>query len=180
MAGEGQRGGERPLDAFGDDALARNGLGSSPPQAEEPFGGRRILHSERYARPRMPMSASLGARTPIGPDDWDENFAFEEDLVPNSLHELLTPQEKMRRFSRAGDEDHSFNNHRHSLSGLGTPGDSKIGSPLASSPSRFGALFSRTHKPAEDVSSSPGASVHSATKSANAAPLMTLVVLNSS
>ncbi|KAB2571513.1 putative spindle poison sensitivity protein scp3 protein [Lasiodiplodia theobromae] len=143
--------------AFGDDAFARNGLGSSPPAAEEPMMGRRIMHSERFARPKM-MSASLGTRPIIGADEWDENFAFEEDLVPNSLHELLTPQEKMRRFSRAGDDESAFN-HRQSLSGLGTPGDSKVGSPLGSSPSRFGALFSRTHKPADEVSSSPGANV---------------------
>ncbi|KAH7063107.1 hypothetical protein B0J12DRAFT_157996 [Macrophomina phaseolina] len=142
--------------AFGDEARARNLLGSSPP-AEEPTAGRRIMHSERFSRPKM-MSASLGTRPGFGPDEWDENFAFEEDLVPNSLHELLTPQEKMRRFSRAGDDEHGFN-HRQSLSGLGTPGDSKVGSPLASSPSRFGALFSRTHKPVDDVSSSPGANV---------------------
>ncbi|KAK8170184.1 hypothetical protein IWX90DRAFT_465754 [Phyllosticta citrichinensis] len=145
--------------AFGEEARARNGFGSSPPPAaEEPFGGRRIMHSERFSRPKM-MSASLGTRSLAGGDDWDENFAFEEDLVPNSLHELLTPQEKMRRFSRAGEEDHSFN-HRQSLSGIGTPGESKVGSPLASSPSRFGALFSRTHKPVpEDAAgSSPGAS----------------------
>ncbi|KAK8236938.1 hypothetical protein HDK77DRAFT_484278 [Phyllosticta capitalensis] len=142
--------------AFGEEARARNGFGSSPPAAEEPFGGRRIMHSERYSRPKM-LSSSLGTRTLAGPDDWDENFAFEEDLVPNSLHELLTPQEKMRRFSRAGDDEHSFN-HRQSLSGLGTPGDSKVGSPLASSPSRFGALFSRTHKTEDGSGSSPGAS----------------------
>lgn len=143
--------------AFGDDARARNGFGSSPPAAEEPMVGRRIMHSERFSRPKM-MSASLGTRPIVGGDEWDENFAFEEDLVPNSLHELLTPQEKMRRFSRAGEDEHGFN-HRQTLSGLGTPGESKVGSPLGSSPSRFGALFSRTHKPAEEVSSSPGANV---------------------
>ncbi|GME42954.1 Spindle poison sensitivity protein scp3 [Neofusicoccum parvum] len=109
--------------AFGDDARARNGLGSSPPTTEEPVVGRRIMHSERFSRPKM-MSASLGTRPIVGDDPWDENFAFEEDLVPNSLHELLTPQEKMRRFSRAGEDEHGFN-HRQSLSGLGTPGDSK-------------------------------------------------------
>ncbi|KAF2088525.1 hypothetical protein K490DRAFT_39291 [Saccharata proteae CBS 121410] len=142
--------------AFGNGV--RNELASSPPVNEEP-AGRRIMHSERFSKPKM-MSASLGTRAPMGADDWDENFAFEEDLVPNSLHELLTPQEKMRRFSRAGDDDHSLN-HRASLSGLGTPGDSssKIGSPLASSPSRFGPLCSRTHKPNDEMSSSPGASV---------------------
>ncbi|KAK8196329.1 hypothetical protein BKA81DRAFT_366927 [Phyllosticta paracitricarpa] len=144
--------------AFGEEARAQNGFGSSPPAAEEPFGGRRIMHSERFSRPKM-LSASLGTRTLAGGDEWDENFTFEEDLVPNSLHELLTPQEKMRRFSRAGEEDHSFN-HRQSLSGLGTPGESKVGSPLASSPSRFGALFSRAYKtvPEDPAGSSPGAS----------------------
>ncbi|KAF2457398.1 hypothetical protein BDY21DRAFT_371610 [Lineolata rhizophorae] len=178
--------------AFGEEPNSSNGrpgfgsstlMGSSPPSnQDEAMGGRRILHSERLSsRPRTGLSASLGANRPTmgafdkGPtDDFDDNlgdFALEEDLVPNSLQELLTPQEKNRRFSRAGEEDPvgSLNNNRLSLSGLGSnpasiPGENAaaraipnpmqrsrsgtnnhVGSPAASSPSRFGALFSRTH-----------------------------------
>ncbi len=153
--------------AFGDDGpvgrLAGLG-GSSPPAVHEEVMGRRTMHSERFSRTNRPMSNSLGAQFPIGGggDEWDGNFAFEEDLVPRSLHDLLTPQEKMRRLSHT-DED-SLAGHRQSLSGLGTPADpsSKVGSPVTSSPSRFvGALFPRAHTKAEnnpDANLAPGAS----------------------
>ncbi|KAJ9648695.1 hypothetical protein H2199_000608 [Coniosporium tulheliwenetii] len=114
--------------AFGDPRNGANGiaLGSSPPAAADEPVGRRIMHSERFSSKPKLMSASLGARPPLSADDWDdENFAFEEDLVPTSLHELLTPQEKMRRFSRTADDE-----LRQSLSGLGsTPVDT---APLTS------------------------------------------------
>jgi hypothetical protein len=151
--------------AFGDDH--RNGKGSSlassPPNGMDETMGRRIMHSERFSRqqPKM-LSASVGARPPLAiSDEWDENFAFEEDLVPNSLHELLTPQEKMRRFSRNA-EDESILSHRQSLSGLGTPAESssKVGSPSTASPSRFSGFFSSRQQP-KDISepmSLPGAS----------------------
>jgi hypothetical protein len=128
--------------AFGDDHRnGRGNLASSPP-VEEPLG-RRIMHSERFSRQPKMISASVGARPPLAlTDEWDENFAFEEDLVPNSLHELLTPQERMRRLSRNADDD-TLSNHRQALSGLGTPGESnsKVGSPSTASPSRFGTFF---------------------------------------
>lgn len=127
--------------AFGDDSRHdKSSLASSPPIAADEPVGRRIMHSERWSRPKM-MSASLGARPPLSVnDEWDENFAFEEDMLPNSLHDLLTPQEKLRRFSRNAEEE-----TRLSLSGVGTPAESssKVGSPSTASPSRFGALFSR-------------------------------------
>lgn len=88
------------------------------------------------------MSASL----PRGRanDDWDEQFIFggEEDFLPTSLHDLLTPQEKMRRLSRT---EHESSSHREYLSGIGIPADpsSKFGSPSGASPSRYGALFAR-------------------------------------
>ncbi|TID22267.1 hypothetical protein E6O75_ATG11061 [Venturia nashicola] len=134
--------------AFGDDNLnGKGGMASSPPAVMDEPIGRRIMHSERFSRqPRM-ISASVGAHAPIN-DVWDdEGFTFEEDLVPNSLHELLTPQERMRRFSRTNDED-----HRQALSGLGTPNESspKIGSPSTASPSRFGAFFAGRQKEASD------------------------------
>ncbi|KAF1985793.1 hypothetical protein K402DRAFT_100826 [Aulographum hederae CBS 113979] len=143
--------------AFGDDR-SKSTLASSPPSSTDEVIGRKIMHSERYSRPKM-MSSSLGNRPVLGaPEEWDPNFQWEEeDLVPHSLHELLTPQEKMRRFSRTGDEQ--------PISGLGTPVDtqsSKIGSgsPSTASPSRFGALFYRQQQKADGDggSSLPGLS----------------------
>ncbi len=118
-------------------------MASSPPSHLPEAYNIRMMHSQRQARPKM-MSASL-PRAGMS-DDWD-NFAFEEELVPNSLHELLTPEEKMRRFSRSGGDEDGLNT-RLSLSGVGTPGDpsSKVGSPIASSPSRFGPLFTRQRR----------------------------------
>ncbi|KAF2195392.1 hypothetical protein K469DRAFT_543756 [Zopfia rhizophila CBS 207.26] len=147
--------------AFGDDSRSRNiALASSPPDSIEQPLGRRIMHSEmRSARPKGMMSASLGARPPLAADDdWDNGDpigTFEEDLVPNSLHELLTPQEKIRRFSRDhGDNDGSSLSHRASLSRLGaspTASDVKVGSPSAatSSPSRFQSIWGRS-RPTND------------------------------
>lgn len=121
-------------------------MGSSPPSHMPDAYSIRVMHSQRQPKSKM-LSASL-PRAGLS-DDWD-NFAFEEDLVPTSLHELLTPQEKMRRFSRSGGEEDGLTT-RPSLSGVGTPGDpsSKVGSPLASSPSRFGPLFSRQRREEE-------------------------------
>ena len=142
--------------AFGDDSKHdKSILASSPPVvADEPIG-RRIMHSERWSRPKM-LSASLGARPPVRTnDEWGEDFAFEEDMLPPSLHDLLTPQEKLRRFSRNTEEE-----NRLSLSGLGTPAESssKVGSPSTASPSRFGSLFSRQKLENSDVGSGTGAS----------------------
>ncbi|KZF21808.1 hypothetical protein L228DRAFT_283937 [Xylona heveae TC161] len=128
--------------AFGEDTRNRfNSVASSPPVGNDEYFSARTLHSQRQAKPKM-VSASLPR--PAINEDWDDNFAFEEDLVPNSLHELLTPQEKMRRFSRTADED-----LRLKFGGIGgaigsPPADSSyVGSPITSSPSRFSALFSR-------------------------------------
>jgi hypothetical protein len=136
--------------AFGDDSrTTHNGFGSSPPPASEEPIGRRILHSERFSRQKV-MSASVprppGVMKDVA-DEWDQTFAFEEDCIPSSIAgDVLTPQERNRRSSRT--EDETPLSHRISLSGLGTPADSgsKVGSPAASSPSRFGPLFSRSHK----------------------------------
>lgn len=136
--------------AFGEDPRPpNNAYGSSPPATEEP-SSRRMLHSERFSRQKV-MSASVPR--PPGPlkdlgDEWEQNFAFEEDCIPSSIAgDVLTPQERNRRSSRTDDE--TLQSHRMSLSGLGTPVESgsKVGSPMASSPSRFGPLFSRNHKP---------------------------------
>lgn len=116
-------------------------MGSSPVTSGDEGFSQRIMHSQRRTKPKM-MSASL----PRGRanDDWDEQFMFggEEDFLPTSLHDLLTPQEKMRRLSRT---EHESTSHREQLSGIGTPNDpaSKFGSPSGASPSRYGALFAR-------------------------------------
>ncbi|KAI9751841.1 MAG: hypothetical protein M4579_005864 [Chaenotheca gracillima] len=140
--------------AFGNDTRSKAGQATSPPSVSGDYMGQRIMHSQRNSKPKI-MSASLPRAGPTG-EDWDE-FAFEEDFIPNSLHELLTPQEKKRRFSRnAADED---NSSRLSTSGVGTPGEasSKAGSPATSSPSRFGPLFTRYKK--EEESPAPTSSV---------------------
>lgn len=138
--------------AFGE--VPRSGFthvtSSSPPGSED-FSGQRMMHSQRVSKPKM-LSASLpraGAS-----EDWDGNFAFEEDFLPANLTELLTPAEKMRRSSRT-EEDGAT--QRQSLSGFGTPVEtsSKVGSPAASSPSRFGALFSRQLKKEEENNNYP-------------------------
>jgi hypothetical protein len=75
---------------------------------------------------------------PAALDDWDENFPMEEDYLPPTLRDdVLTPQEKLRRLSRT---DNDIGSHRD-IGGFGMTSSSfsKTGSPLASSPSRFGA-----------------------------------------
>ncbi len=75
-------------------------------------------------------------------DDEDGAFAFEEDFVPSSLNELLTPAERQRRAS-SGRLDRMDRD-----GGNGTPpsgAGSNNGSP---SSSRFGALFLK-HKEKE-------------------------------
>ncbi|KAL7272101.1 hypothetical protein RUND412_005111 [Rhizina undulata] len=131
--------------AFGDEESGSLGeLSRSPRFGEESFGNR-ILHSSlssRWPKPQL-LSASYARaenmermlgdfsreRQPSDPIT-DGNFAFEEDFVPSSLQELLTPQERNRRMSRTDDE--GVSNIRHSLTG--TPGDI-IGSPPVGSPS---------------------------------------------
>ncbi|KAJ5594531.1 uncharacterized protein N7459_000739 [Penicillium hispanicum] len=123
-------------------------IGSSPPAPEDSVGPR-FLHSSRSVKPRM-LSASVPRPTAL--DDWDENFPMEEDYLPMNLHDdVLTPQEKLRRLSRT---DHDFGSSHRDMSGLGMTSSSfsKNGSPLASSPSRFGALFAKQRQRKEEDS----------------------------
>ncbi|KAK2757863.1 hypothetical protein FQN54_004269 [Arachnomyces sp. PD_36] len=137
--------------AFGSDSrkLSSSNLGSSPPVIQDELNGPRIMHSQRVSRPKM-LSASLPR--PVVLDDWDDNFTMEEDYLPTNLHDdVLTPQEKMRRLSRT---EQDLSSSRGDFTGLGMTGTSasKVGSPLASSPSRFGALFAKQRQKKEEES----------------------------
>lgn len=130
--------------AFGDDTRDRfNGIASSPPSEE--YFGKRTMHSGRPVKSKI-MSASL----PKAVDqDWESSFTFEEDYLPETLKDLMTPQEKARRGSRNADEE-----GRPILSsGTGTPINetgSKFGSPSNASPSRWGPLFQRHQQQKEE------------------------------
>lgn len=104
------------------------------------------------------LSASLPR--PAALDDWDDNFTMEEDYLPTNLHDdVLTPQEKMRRLSRT---EQDLGSSRGDFSGLGMSGTSasKVGSPLASSPSRFGALFAKQRQKKEEEAQASAASLN--------------------
>lgn len=67
--------------------------------------------------------------------DWEAEFAFDDDnlpenYVPENLQELLTPAEKARRGSMRADD-------------VVSEGLTKYGSPIGTSPSRWGPLFQR-------------------------------------
>ena len=131
--------------AFGQDPrFNASNLGSSPLGSGDEGYGRRIMHSQRVGKPKM-MSASLPRAR--ANEEWDEGFMFggEEDFLPTSLHELLVPQEKMRRLSRTEQDEKSF---RDNSSGIDTPADpaSQVGSPSHASPSRFSALFAKQRR----------------------------------
>ncbi|MCJ1362232.1 hypothetical protein MMC16_001334 [Acarospora aff. strigata] len=138
--------------AFGMEPRAKAAhMGSSPPPITDDYTGQRVMHSQRLSKPKM-ISSSVPR--PGASEDWDNNFnSFEEDWLPGSLHDLLTPQEKARRLSRS---EQDMSGSREPLSGVATPGDSssKVGSPPSASPSRFGALFARQRQQ-EDSSPFP-------------------------
>lgn len=120
---------------------------NSPPNAaaiNEEYFGKRTMHSSRYAKPRM-MSSSV-PKTNVD-RDWEAEFAFGDDngdnapenYVPENLQDLLTPAEKARRGSMRGENDVSLETL------------SKYGSPVASSPSRWGPLFQRQKEEEEQA-----------------------------
>ena len=146
------------LDSMAMAAPAENhkDLASSPPQSHIVPEPQRLLRPEMRSKPQSIVSASVPAHaqyneaftpahaqfnetfTPaaVG-DEGDDTHG--EDLLPSSLNDLLTPQEKTRRYSKSGD-DHGLIS-RQSLSSFGSPTESKVGSPSHASPSRFGAFF---------------------------------------
>jgi hypothetical protein len=134
--------------AFGDDTRDRfNGIAASPPGPPiEEYFGKRLMHSQRLAKQKM-MSASLPKSGLAVDKDWDADFTFEEDLLPDNLKDLLTPQEKARRDSRTANEE-----ARPIQSGTGTPIEttSKYGSPSNASPSRWSPLFQRQQQEDEE------------------------------
>lgn len=156
--------------AFGHGSRSRAAaLGSSPPDSVEPPAGRRMLHSELAAnRSRNLMSSSVGARPAYKDEEWDDTDMigkFEEDLLPHSLSDLLTPQEKMRRFSRdQGDSESNSFTQQASMSRLGASptASDRYGSPSAAtaSPSRFQSLWGKSRPMNDNFESGslPGAS----------------------
>lgn len=146
-------------------------IGSSPPGSGDEGFGQRIMHSQRVAKPGI-MSTSLPRARGSGTDDWDDVFSFggEEDFLPTSLYDLLSPEAKMRRPSRTEQDSKS---HRESLSGVGTPADSasKVGSPHNGSPSRYGALFARQKQEEANNSASTFGHVGSPLRNSSLHPL---------
>lgn len=134
--------------AFGSSEHLATPTASSPPSSHPTNGdeyfGRRAMHSSRYAKPRM-LSSSL-PKTSVD-RDWEAEFAFGDDssdnvpenYLPDTLQDLLTPAEKARRGS------------------VGMEGATKFGSPMGSSPSRWGPLFQRQKEEEDNTRAARGA-----------------------
>lgn len=128
-----------------------HGLGSSPREIEALTFAKRPLHSERFARPRPPVSSSLDIRHPYftneltnSEPDSDSDDGAGEDLLPSSLHDLI-PADKLRRPSKSGpsEEDTSYWSTQRRMISNGSATDIKPGSmsPHSSSPSRYSAMW---------------------------------------
>lgn len=146
--------------AFGHNTKGPRILGSSPSggfgdSSDQTIGGR-LMHSQRNTRPKILSSSVPRSR---GVDDWEDGLTLEEDLLPTNLQdELLTPQEKVRRFSRP-EHDVTAKEFPGAL-GIPSTNSSKVGSPgTAGSPSRFSELFAKQRRRGADestgLSSSP-------------------------
>ncbi|KAJ4247860.1 hypothetical protein NW762_013070 [Fusarium torreyae] len=138
--------------AFGSSEHLLAPLDRSPPNSHQTNGeeyfGRRAMHSSRFTKPRM-LSSSM-PKTSVD-RDWEPGFAFGDDddnlpenYVPENLQDLLTPVEKARRGSMRADGDGD--------------GLSKYGSPIGTSPSRWGPMFQRQKEEEETARSLRGAS----------------------
>ncbi|KAM6536300.1 hypothetical protein FALCPG4_002309 [Fusarium falciforme] len=137
--------------AFGSSEHLLAPLDTSPPNSHangEEYFGKRAMHSSRFAKPRM-LSSSM-PKTSVD-RDWEAGFAFGDDddnlpenYVPENLQDLLTPVEKARRGSMRADSE---------VDGL-----SKYGSPIGTSPSRWGPMFQRQKEEEETSRSLRGAS----------------------
>ena len=154
--------------AYGDRGMDNVLAGSSPPSGpDEPLTfPKRPLHISRLQRPgQQVISASLGAGVPnrsFEYSDDEDGSDREEDLLPASLRDLI-PESKSRRESRArNDEDTNtpasfLAAQRRTISGQATPSsESKVGSPLSSSPtSRYNNMFSRRPADGDGLVGSP-------------------------
>ncbi|KAF7545948.1 hypothetical protein G7Z17_g8784 [Cylindrodendrum hubeiense] len=142
--------------AFGSSEHLIAPIPNSPPSSHQSnvdeYFGKRAMHSSRFSKPRM-LSSSMPKTTSID-RDWESEFVFADDddtlpenYVPENLQDLLTPAEKARRGSMRADS-----------SDAGLDGLSKYGSPIGTSPSRWGPMFQR-QKEEEDLSRSARGSV---------------------
>ncbi|KAL8341404.1 hypothetical protein RB601_005606 [Gaeumannomyces tritici] len=123
--------------------------GSSPPvHLGEEYFGKRAMHSQRFAKPRM-----LSASAPKVDRDWEAEFLFlEEDYVPSALaNDVLTPQEKARRGSVRLDEPATGGGSEAASSSL-----PKFGSLGTSPSSRWGPIFQRQRSDDDSGSAEPG------------------------
>ena len=153
--------------AFGDDdgsELSRSA------QLRDGSFGERILHSSSAVRRNKVYSSSYGGPQTMfngfhglgggacgsgttvqaqaqaagtgGAADIEGAFPFEEDFLPESLADLLTPAERTRRMSRADDDGALFG---RSYTAPGTPGD-VVGSPPLGSPGSWGPIINRAKR----------------------------------
>lgn len=137
--------------AFGSSEYLATPIAGSPTNSQhggihDEYFGKRTMHSSRFSRPKM-LSSSLPKPTSAVDYDWEPEFAFidsddnvPENYVPENLQDLLTPAEKARRGSIRAD-DASFD------------GFSKYGSPIGTSPGRWGPSFPQ-RKDDDDLSRS--------------------------
>ncbi|TGZ80249.1 hypothetical protein EX30DRAFT_64783 [Ascodesmis nigricans] len=132
--------------AFGEedsvDELSRSGgLGSfSERLLHSAIRPRPKIYSSSYAGPHMMSGFGASRGLNATNDDDDDVLAFEEDLVPGSLTDLLTDRERHRRQSRA-DEDAVSSSFRNSFKSP-TSGDA-FGSPPVGSPGSWGPIINR-------------------------------------
>ena len=140
--------------AFGSSEHLLTPTNGSPPTSQplngEEYFGRRAMHSSRYTKSKL-MSSSVPKVASVD-RDWEPEFAFGDDApgdnvpenyVPENLQELLTPAEKARRGSMRADDE--------------SPHVTKYGSPIGTSPSRWGPLFQRQKEEEENLRAARGA-----------------------
>ena len=107
------------------------------------------VYSSSYAGPQN-MMGGFGSHGPNGlrddksADFADDHFAFEEDFVPESLSDLLTPAERNRRMSRTDEDAGTI--FRNGLSNSHTPNNDVFGSPPVGSPNSWGPLINRQRR----------------------------------
>ncbi|KAF8537098.1 hypothetical protein BDD12DRAFT_918158 [Trichophaea hybrida] len=136
--------------AFGDDDGAEL---SRSAQLREGSFGERLLHSSAARRNKVYSSSYGGPQTLFngfhglggskdngGATETEGTFAFEEDFLPESLSDLLTPAERNRRMSRTDDDALG-----RSFTAPGTPGET-VGSPPLGSPGSWGPIIYRTKR----------------------------------